>query len=275
MMLLSGYLVSQVSTTNPGPNLTTDPPEPFNGSCSVENTVFQPGEEIIYKVYYNWKILWVPAGEVRFRVSDTGDQYHIVVQGRTYESYDPFYRVRDQFETYMDKETLLPDTFIRHVQEGKYRRYNKFTFDQENHNVTAIKGVTADTSEVVQHQFNTCMHDVVSILYNLRNYNLDSMPEGSTFPVRVFLEETYSLNVIVLDKDVNTRVRGMGKVKTDVLRTQLIAGEVFNEDDQMTAYVSRGKNRIPFMIESPLTVGKMKAVLVYHDGLKYPLDTGQ
>ena len=57
-----------------------------------------------------------------------------------------------------------------------------------------------------------------------------------------------------------------------VIQPELIAGEVFDEDSYMTIYVSADDNRLPLVIESPLIVGKMKAVLYDFKGLKYDLD---
>ena len=260
-----------LATIDTAPKANLDTPGQSNG-CGIENSTFNQGEEIIYKVYYNWNFIWISAGEVRFNVRDSGDMYHVVVLGRTYDSYDRFYRVRDRFETYLDKQTLMPSVFIRHVEEGKYRRYNKFIFDQESKSVDSYQGHSADSNELVQLSFDECMHDVLSILYYMRNLNLDTLNSGDAFPIKVFLEEEYPLNVRVVEKNSTERIKGMGKVPAHVLRSELIAGEVFKDDDQMTAYISTDQNRIPLMLESPLTVGKMKAVLVHHDGLRYPFN---
>ena len=96
------------------------------------------------------------------------------------------------------------------------------------------------------------------------------MPEGASIPVNVYLEEKYPLNVRLIEKDQKKKIKGLGKMQTHTLRTELIAGEVFKAEDQMTAYVSTDRNKIPVMIESPLTVGKMKAVMVYQEHLRYP-----
>ena len=77
-------------------------------SCTIQNTTFQTGEEIVYKLYYNWNFVWFTAGEVVFRVKDLGTMYHLSAHGRTYKSYDWFFKVRDKYDTYVDKETLLP-----------------------------------------------------------------------------------------------------------------------------------------------------------------------
>ena len=269
--MLSGMAMSS-RTDNPF-QADSIPPGFDTMECGVSNTVFNEGEEIIYKIYYNWNFIWISAGEVRFQVKELEDQYHVKVLGRTYDSYDPFYRVRERYETYLDKETLLPDMFIRESEEGKYTRYNKFVFNQDKREVTGFQGDTKETSEEIQVEFETCMHDILSILYTLRNLDVDNMKAGDRLPINVFLEKKYPLNIRVIDKNQKKKIRGMGKLRTDVFTTELIAGEVFKEDDQMTAYVSTDGNRIPLMIESPLSVGKMKAVLIHHKGLKYPLQT--
>jgi len=249
----------------------TDGKTEFSASdCGITNSAFKAGEEVIYKIYYNWNFIWIGAGEVRFKVDDAGDEYHVVVQGRTYDSYDNFYRVRDRFETFLDKKTLMPNKFIRHVEEGSYRRYNQFLFDQDKGHVKSIQGHSADSNEVKDFQFDDCVHDVLSVLYYLRNLDIDKMDDGASIPVRVFLEEEYPLNVRLVEKNKSKRIKGIGKMNTHELRTELIAGEVFKAEDQMTAFVSTDRNRVPLIIESPLTVGKMKAVLVYQNGLRYP-----
>ena len=231
--------------------------------CGIENTAFHSGEEVIYKIYYNWNFIWIAAGEVRFKVNDAGNQYHVVVQGRTYDSYDNFYRVRDRFESYLDKETLMPNKFIRSVEEGSYRRYNELTFDQDKGRIQSVQGHSADSNEMTRVNFDYCVHDILSVLYYLRNVDIESMPEGASIPVNVYLEEKYPLNVRLIEKDQKKKIKGLGKMQTHTLRTELIAGEVFKAEDQMTAYVSTDRNKIPVRIESPLTVGKMKAVMVY------------
>ena len=34
----------------------------------INNNAFQGGEKLVYKLYYNWKFVWIPAGEVKFNV---------------------------------------------------------------------------------------------------------------------------------------------------------------------------------------------------------------
>jgi len=243
-----------------------------NDRCGIVNSTFLGGEEIVYKVYYSWGFFSTTAGLVHFKVTETEDQYIVRVTGSTAGFYDNFYRVRDTFETYLDKETLLPTKFVRVIKEGKYRRYNKFDFDQDQKIVSVQKGRDRASIETSHEAFAGCMHDFISILYHVRNMNFESLAAGDTFPVEIYLEEKYPLKVKIIEKDLIKKVKGRGKFLTHVFQPQLIAGEVFNEKDQMSIYISADSNKVPVLIESPLSVGKMKAVLMDYKGLKYDLD---
>jgi hypothetical protein len=240
--------------------------------CQMENTTFVAGEEIVYKVYYNWNFVWLSAGEVTFRVYDEEEEYHLAARGRTYDSYEWFFTVRDNYDSYIDKATLLPSLSIRDIQEGDYERYDKVTFDQQNHRATSVKGHSRADARPESFELEGCMHDILSIVYYMRNLDFDAMNHGDMIPVRIFFDrETYPLRVHYLGRESNTRVKGYGRFKTHKFSPQLIAGEVFNEGDEMTVYVSQDENKIPVLIESPVSVGSVKVVLKSHRGLKYPL----
>lgn len=246
-------------------------PSVQNDRCGIVNSTFIGGEEIVYKVYYNWGFFWTTAGLVHFKVNEMEDQYHIKVTGSTAGFYDNFYNVRDTFETWLDKETLVPTKFTRVINEGKYRRYNKFIFDQDRKLITSYGGEDRESVEASEEDFTECIHDVISILYHVRNMNFDMLDAGDSFPVDIYLEKKYPLDVTIMEKDKKQKVRGIGKFMTHVFQPQLIAGEVFKEKDQMTIYMSADSNRVPVLIESPLTVGKIKAFLYHYRGLKYDL----
>ena len=63
------------------------------------------------------------------------------------------------------------------------------------------------------------------------------------------------------------------KRKVDCLKfaVEVIAGSVFKGDESVTLWVSDDKNHIPLEIESPITVGKVKARITKYDNLKYPI----
>lgn len=237
--------------------------------CNIENNTFQHGEEIVYKLYYNWNFVWLSAGEVTFRVKDLGDQYHLSAYGRTYRSYEWFFKVRDYYDTYIDKETLLPKVAVRDVQEGKYTLYDKVTFDKSRNKAISLRGKSKDRAKVTEYPIDACMHDILSIIYYTRNLDFDNINEGSEIPIKIFMDkETWPLKVRFKGKE-EKRVRNRGKFNTFKFSPEVIVGNVFNEDTQMTVWASDDANKIPVLIESPVSVGSVKVVLKSYKGLKH------
>ncbi len=240
--------------------------------CYIENRTFQAGEQITYKLYYNWNFVWLAAGEVVFNVSEKNGKYHISAVGRTYKTYEWFFKVRDNYETYIDKETLLPHTSIRDVHEGGYRLYDKVDFDHEKNKATSERGKTKYETTTQEYNLDGCMHDVLSVVYYTRNLDFDRYNEGQEFPVKVFMDkEVWPLNVKYKGKEEAKKIKGMGKFKTIKFSPEVIEGEVFKADAEMNIWVSDDGNRIPLLIESPVSVGSVKAVLKDYKGLKYEM----
>jgi hypothetical protein len=249
-------------------------PVVVNDECYTENRSFTKGERIVYKVYYNWNFVWLSAGEVTFQVDENENEYKISATGKTYSSYEWFFKVRDYYFTYIDKETLLPHTFIRDVKEGGYTLYDKVKFDQSSAKGTSFRGKTRDVAKLNTFEFDNCMHDVLSLIYKMRNLDFDHIQEGGVIPVQMFLDmETYNLDIRMKGKEAKKWVRGQGYFNTFKISPELIAGEVFNEDAQMNVWVSDDDNRVPLIIESPVSVGSVKVVLKEYSGLKHPFSS--
>ena len=242
-------------------------------ACTITNTTFRSGEEVRYKIYYNLNFVWIPAGEVVFKVEGLDGQYHISATGTTYKSYEWFFQVHDEYHSYVDSETLLPYLSIRDVQEGGYTLYEKMVFNQEDNFTQVTRGRAKDNiKEDKEFSLSGCMHDVLSIVYYARNLNFDRYSEGHSFPVNIFMDkEEWPLQVKYLGRESDVKVKKYGRFDTIKFSPQLIAGEVFPEDAQMTVWVSDDRNKIPVMIESPLSVGSVKAVLMDYSGLRYEM----
>src|SRR5438105_2247570 len=96
-----------------------------NDFCNTKNTSFADKERLTLKVYYNMSFVWINAGNTTITTSveelNGHKAYHVTGDGRTAKSYDWFFKVRDKYETYLDKETLLPVKFVRNVNEGGFK----------------------------------------------------------------------------------------------------------------------------------------------------------
>ena len=272
--LFTPLLVVMMSFTgmNQQPTVATPQYETPSSSLGMpsDNSAFQSGEELVYKIYYNLNFIWVPAGEVTFKIDDTGGQYHLAATGRTYDSYEWFFKVRDNYDTYVDKATMLPSVSIREVNEGKYRLYDKVKYDQVGKKATFERGnnkYAIDKKGEVS--LKESMHDVLSIVYYSRTLNYDNAQMGQEYPIKLMLdEEIYPLKYKFLGKE-NKKIRDQGTWSTIKFTPRVVSGNVFKEGTEMKIWASDDANKIPLMIESPVSVGSVKIVLKSWKGLKY------
>lgn len=237
--------------------------------CSNKNTSFIGGEELIYRTYYNWKFLWIPAGEVKFRVIEQGDDYILEAIGKSYTSYDNFFRVNDYYSTKLDKETLRPKTFVRYIEEGDYRKFDSLSFDQKNGEVYSLNGKTKSDAIGKVFDIDPCTIDLLSVLYSLRNTNVEEYNPGDFLDISMFIDEELFPIHVIYEKSETKKIKGLGKLKTLKVNPQLVVGNVFKEGDVMNIWVSDDKNKIPLLIESPISIGSVKAVLKSFSGLRH------
>jgi hypothetical protein len=236
-----------------------------NEFCGAKNTAFSGNEAITIKVFYNLGKMYVGAGEATFTTSIENINnkvcYHIVGDGKTYKSYDWFFKVRDKYETYIDTTTLLPQKFIRNVNEGGYRIINNVTFNQTIKTAVSTNGVF---------QVPDCIQDVLSSIYYARNINFAKYNVGDKIPFNMFLDdEVFNVYIRYLGKEkITTRFGTFNAIKFKPL---LIKGTIFEGGEKMIVYVSDDANKIPLRVESPIAVGQIKCDLVGYSNLRWPL----
>jgi Protein of unknown function (DUF3108) len=240
--------------------------------CDMNNSSFAHGEKLVYKIYYNWKFIWVPAGEVVMRVVENPESYELKVSGSTYEAYDNFFRVRDYFYSKIDKKSLKPISFVRLVEEGDYRKFDSIAFDYKKYSATSFVGKSRSEAKAETHKLDDCMHDLVSILYSMRNTPVDLYKKGDIIPTKVFFDrETFPIKVKYEGKELKKSIKDLGKFNTVRINPDLVAGNVFTDGARMDIWVSDDANKIPLLIESPLKIGVGKAFLKSYSGLRHPL----
>jgi hypothetical protein len=244
-----------------------------NSPCVMHNTTFAGGEELTYKLYWNWNFIWYSAGEMTFRVHDADDQWHYSVLGTTYPAHDWFFKVRDQYDTWVQKDTGLPIMGIRDILEGKYRLYDYLTYDQSRRTVFNERGKAKDDiRERKRFNIDACMHDIVSILYHSRNVDFSRFQTNDYFNVKIFMDkEAWPLKVRYKGRVPGKEVYGLGKFNTVQFSPEVIPGRVFPEGATINVWATDDANRLPLVIESPLAVGTVKAVLHKHQGLRWPV----
>gem|GEM_PF-3128787 len=47
---------------------------PASAQCTAENNAFSAGEDLSYKLYFNWKFIWVTVGTANMSIKNTSHQ---------------------------------------------------------------------------------------------------------------------------------------------------------------------------------------------------------
>ena len=222
---------------------------------------FADGEELTYKIYYNWGFIWIPAGEVKFSVQEKKDHLQYLITGKTYEAYDAFFKVRDYYLSEVDKETLRPNNFRRDILEGNYVRFDSIVFNQETHALKEYFGKSRVEAKEFKFQLEDVVHDMVSVIYHLRKQPVDSYEVGERIPLEIFFDKEFFKLDVVYKGLTKKRIKNRGKMKVYHLQPELIDGYVFSEGNLMDIWVSNDDLKVPLQIESPISIGSVKAVL--------------
>lgn len=239
-------------------------------SFSQKESAFGNGEWFKFKMSYS---NWLKAGNATLTVKDSKlnnkDVYHVVGKGWTTGMIKWFFKVKDRYESYFDKQTIMPYKFVRNINEGGHTKDLEIEFDQIN-NKAYINNKKHKTKKVIDTKPN--IQDMVSTFYYLRN-NLDTnaLKVGDEVQLDMFFdEENYGFKLQYLGEE--TIKTDFGKIKSLKFRPYVMAGRVFKEEESLTLWVSKDKNKVPLRIKADLAVGSLRADLEAFKGLKHPFE---
>lgn len=228
---------------------------------------FSSNEFLKYRVHYGF----LNAGFATLTVSETmyngKPNYHVVGKGSSSGAVRIFYKVDNLYETYFDKEKIVPNKFIRQITESNYSKNKVLIFDNDKGIVTIND---LKNNQVKQEKYDIQVQDMLSAFYYLRTKSAEDFKIGEFLSVNVFMDdEIYPFKL---------KVNGREKIKTKFGRVNAIKltpyvqkGRIFKKSESVTMWVSDDDNLIPLSIQAELVVGKLKIDLDSYKNIKYPL----
>ncbi len=247
--------------------------------CNITNELLNPGEQLDYQLYYNVGFVWIPAGSCEFHVRNAlynkKPALQLSVQGRSYKSFDAFYRVRDTMVSYVDTQTLTPFRAYKYTHEDNWNGIDDFSFRKignDSWNVTTRlkrkRGwLPAQDSETAR-----CGFDIITSIYRLRCFSSPDMYTlGKRIDIPVRLDDgEYMVHLTFVGKE-RIKLYGDGYYNAYAFTLSMIEGNIFKRGDLLKMWISDDQNRIPLLIESPIRVGVVKALFRTGEKTKYPV----
>ncbi len=235
----------------------------------VEHNAFQVGEKLRYKVGYGPMNAGV--GTIELKETDKKvqgrDLIHASATGRSTGTFNWFFKVRDRYESYIDKKGVFPWIFLRRVNEGGYIINQDYVYYQHKDSVkTERRGTGIDDVKKGKFEIPDAAQDMISSFYYARTLDLAGAEKGEVFVVNCFMdEELYPLRIKYIGEET-VKVKA-GRFKCRKFRPVVQEGRVFKDNKDLTVWVTADRNNIPVLAKAKVLVGSIKMQLTGYEGL--------
>jgi len=246
-----------------------------HGQCNDVNKAFKAGEDVRYHAYYNWGFIWLNAGQVSFTVDaikvGKTPAYHLKAHGATYSSYDKLYKVRDTFETKVDRLHLEPFEFKRITNEGSYKANYLYKFNRKTRTINASIQKEKEPRKNTSFTWKDCSFDLLTMVYKARNIDYSLYNTNEKIPISMVVDgEIHDIYIRYLGKET-IKNRDGRKFRCLKFSPLLVEGTIFESGEDMTVWVTDDANRIPIIVEAKILIGSVKAVFISAKNTRHPI----
>lgn len=221
----------------------------------LQNTFYKDGEEITLQLRYGFII----GGKVTLSVNEKKGLFHLVGMAKTTGMADKLFRVKDIYESYIDKVTGLPVFAIQNVKEGKsYTYYNEMKFNRNSNLViSSLSGEHAVPKNIM---------DMTSVFYYIRRMDLSKVKEGDVFKLNTFFsDKIFPFEIHYRGKEEVETPKG--KINCLKFAPKVEPGRVFKSEDDMYVWFSDDANRIPVLVSMQMVVGHVYCEIIDYKNL--------
>ncbi len=215
------------------------------------STAFKEGEVLAYRLHYGIIDAGVAILEVKPAIMEiSGRQvYHVVGNGYSKGTFDWFFKVRDRYETFIDKDAMVPWMFVRRVDEGGVKFSQDYVFNHYTKKVDVGAGEKYDVPVGIQ--------DMLSAFYAARNLDFSEAKEGDVFALNSFIDkELWPVKMRFIGRE--TIKCEIGTYKCLKFAPIVQKGRVFKSEEDLTVWITDDKNHIPLRAQAKILVGSVK-----------------
>lgn len=230
---------------------------------------FVLNESLTYNIYYNWGFIWIRAGEATLttrKVDLNGKSViRLMMEGRTKSSFDKFYYVRDSLISYIDPESFEPIQYEKMTHEGNWNAVERYYYKKLSNGSYRVVCEVVKNGKIYPIQVDTTYNngfDMVATTYYFRMANPKCLFNKTDRTAYLRMNDgEYTVDVRYVKED-KIKIRKIhGKHSSRMFKIKPVAGKVYKGDKYINLWVSDDSLRVPLYIESPISVGNVKAVL--------------
>lgn len=247
-------------------------------ALAQNNFAFDSGEELVFTMSYAAKV-WpnTDMGSTTFKVSDSSagstPAYLINCVSATNRFFGTFYKMRDQYDTWIAKSDLRPLLSKCTKREGSYRFHSTIEYDW-NAGVARTRFRNEDWPEDQKKELPITRNsvDAMNLLYSIRSQDPQKWLTGAEQTIELVSENKVERVHYRYRSTEKIKVAGLGTTKAYKIVCQMIDDELKLEEGEKAEFyvwISADRNLVPLMMKTPTKIGTIKVRLSSFKGLKY------
>jgi len=202
---------------------------------------------------FDLKVNIIKAGHAKLQVIgeeivDENQTYHIKYTVKSNRYVDRLFYVRDQVDSWLDKNGLFTRKFMKNIREGSYR----YKLEAKMNYIDSTL-----TSEDEVFQIDSEIRDPFSLFYYLRSIPLKV---GQKLSFKTFDNGQFVDFHIIVHRKENVRVPA-GRFRCLVIEPYRKGKTLFKQKGDMRIWLTDDDRRLPVKIETKATFGSMTMLL--------------
>jgi hypothetical protein len=231
-------------------------------SQTVKNKSFTSGEKLKFVASYYMSSLWTDIAEITMEVTtvetSSRELYRLKCAASTYQAWDSYFKIRDLYESYVDKVTVKPFLFKRSIDEGGYKKSVKYIYKWKSGIADAT--VQKKTHPAVNYEIKISdeTYDLVSVLYMIRNIDYETMKIGDSFKVKVLIDAKEEIVTVKYSGEETLNIAKLGKMNCYKLSVSLKDEKILKGKDLNNIWLTADAKRVPVLIKAEIPVGSIQ-----------------
>ena len=227
-------------------------------SCRFDN------ESLNYRVMYKWGLVNKQAGRATLSLRNNGQHSDLKLTARSENWADRFYRVRDTLNGRVHRESFRPVFYEKIAREGDEHKHDRVDYTYKYGKVLGNclrrswdnKGRQTRNESRQLEAYGTTV-DMLSSFYYMRSLSYGEWKPGHVVTLNIYSGKRKELLTI---KYLGTETVKVDSQKYPCYRIRFTFtsdGKTRTSDD-MDAWISTDRQRIPIKLEGKLKVGKVQ-----------------
>lgn len=246
----------------------------ISAQCAVQNEAIQAGEQLIYDLKFNWKFIWVDAGQARMDMQAISHQgkpcFRSSLTSVSNKQVDFFFKMRDTL-TCITTHRLEPIYFRKGAEEGSHYTVDEVWFSYKDGKCIADQRRMKKGGNIVEtHDVSDeCIFDMLSILMQARSFDASHYQKGDKILFPMATGTRVEEQTLIYRGPKNFKAEN--GVKYRCLVFSLVEYKKGKEKEVITFYITDDKNHLPVRLDLYLNFGSAKAFLKDIKGNRHPL----